>query len=68
MQQHTLDASDASSLYAWRVLSKTLSYAASLIPEIADDLVSIDVAMREGYNWQQGPFELIDSLGVTWFH
>jgi 3-hydroxyacyl-CoA dehydrogenase len=62
-----LDATDTSSLYAWRVLSKTLSYAASLIPEIADDLVSIDVAMREGYNWQQGPFELLDSLGVAWF-
>lgn len=62
-----LDATDTNSLYAWRVLSKTLIYAASLIPEIADDLVSIDVAMREGYNWQQGPFELLDSLGVAWF-
>ncbi|MDD1606941.1 MAG: 3-hydroxyacyl-CoA dehydrogenase/enoyl-CoA hydratase family protein [Methylococcaceae bacterium] len=62
-----LDATDTSSIYAWRVLSKTISYAASLIPEIADDLVSIDVAMREGYNWQQGPFELLDSLGVVWF-
>ncbi len=57
----------SANLYAWRVLSKTLSYAASLIPEIADDLVSIDVTIREGYNWQQGPFELLDKLGVAWF-
>jgi len=62
-----LDATDTISLYAWRVLSKTLSYAARLIPEIADDLVSIDVAMREGYNWERGVFELIDELGVGWF-
>ena len=58
---------DTSELYAWRVLSKTLNYAASLIPEIADDVVSIDIAMREGYHWQKGPFELIDSLGVAVF-
>ncbi len=63
----TLDTIDTPSLYAWRVLSKTIRYAASLIPEIADDFVSIDVAMREGYNWQQGPFELLDKLGVAWF-
>lgn len=59
---------DNSELYAWRVQSKTLNYAASLIPEISDDLVSIDIAMLEGYNWQQGPFELIDSLGISVFN
>ncbi len=63
----TTKTTDTSELYAWRVLSKTLNYAASLIPEIADDIVSIDIAMREGYQWQQGPFELIDSLGVAVF-
>jgi 3-hydroxyacyl-CoA dehydrogenase len=63
----TPPTTDITKLYAWRVLSKTLNYAASLIPEIADDLVSIDIAMREGYQWQQGPFELIDSLGVAVF-
>jgi 3-hydroxyacyl-CoA dehydrogenase len=59
---------DTSELYAWRVLSKTLNYAASLIPEISDDVVSIDIAMREGYHWQKGPFELIDSFGVAVFN
>jgi 3-hydroxyacyl-CoA dehydrogenase len=52
--------------YAWRVLGQTLAYAASLIPEAADDIDAIDEAMRLGYNWQWGPFELIDKLGSTW--
>jgi 3-hydroxyacyl-CoA dehydrogenase len=52
--------------YAWRVLGQTLSYAASLVPDAADDLCSIDEAMRLGYNWQWGPFELIDKLGPGW--
>ena len=52
--------------YAWRVLGQTLSYAAGLIPEAADDINAIDEAMRLGYNWQWGPFELIDRLGAGW--
>ncbi len=53
--------------YAWTVLSKTLTYAASLLGEVADDIPSIDAAMRLGYNWKLGPFELIDRLGAAWF-
>jgi 3-hydroxyacyl-CoA dehydrogenase len=53
--------------YAWWVLSRTLSYAASLVPEISDDLTGVDDAMRFGYNWKFGPFELIDQLGSGWF-
>ncbi|HSS66155.1 MAG TPA: 3-hydroxyacyl-CoA dehydrogenase NAD-binding domain-containing protein, partial [Gammaproteobacteria bacterium] len=53
--------------YAWRVLSKTLHYAASLVPEIADDIVAVDEAMKLGYNWKYGPFELVDRLGAAWF-
>lgn len=52
--------------YAWRVLGQTLAYAASLVPEAADDIHAIDEAMRLGYNWQWGPFELIDKLGAGW--
>ena len=40
------------------MLGQTLAYAASLVPEIADDVVSVDQAMRLGYNWKWGPFEL----------
>jgi 3-hydroxyacyl-CoA dehydrogenase len=50
--------------FAWRVLSRTLSYAAALIPEVGDDPVGIDDAMKLGYNWIKGPFELIDEIGV----
>ncbi|CAG7856926.1 partial 3-hydroxyacyl-CoA dehydrogenase, partial [biofilm metagenome] len=53
--------------YAWRVISHTLCYAASLVPEISDDITGIDAAMRDGYNWKFGPFELLDQIGLTWF-
>ena len=58
---------DIGGQYAWAVLSGTLEYAASLIPEIADDITAVDDAMRMGYNWKFGPFELLDKLGVDWF-
>jgi len=57
---------DKTGEYAWEVMSKTLHYAASLVPEIADDIVAVDAAMRLGYNWKKGPFELIDSVGADW--
>jgi len=52
--------------YAWRVLGQTLSYAAALVGDAADEIESIDEAMRLGYNWKFGPFELIDQIGVDW--
>jgi 3-hydroxyacyl-CoA dehydrogenase len=52
--------------FAWRILSRTLSYAASLIPEVGEDPVGIDDAMKLGYNWIKGPFELIDEIGVDY--
>lgn len=58
---------DKGGQYAWRVLSQVLSYAASLVPAIADDVQSVDTAMRLGYNWKYGPFELIDRLGAKAF-
>jgi len=62
-----VDHADKSGRYAWWVLSRTLSYAAQLVPEISDEIVSVDDAMRLGYNWKYGPFELIDQLGTGWF-
>ena len=50
--------------FAWQVLSKTLCYAASLIPEVGEDPVGIDDAMKLGYNWIQGPFEMMDEIGA----
>jgi len=62
-----LSGDDALCRFAWQVLSNTLVYSASLIPEIADDIVAVDTAMRLGYNWKFGPFELLDRIGVDWF-
>jgi 3-hydroxyacyl-CoA dehydrogenase len=61
-----LDGEDRTARYAFSVLGKTLAYAASLLPEIADDVVAVDDAMKLGYGWQQGPFELIDRIGASW--
>ena len=58
---------DKGGRYAWQVLAETLSYAASLVPAITDDIVGVDTAMRLGFNWDFGPFELIDKLGSGWF-
>jgi len=49
--------------YAWEILGKVLAYAAMLVGEAADTIVAIDDAMKLGYNWKYGPFELIDRLG-----
>ncbi len=58
--------SDRGGQYARAVLLDTLGYAASLVPEIAGDVAAVDAAMRLGYNWKYGPFELIDRLGPGW--
>jgi 3-hydroxyacyl-CoA dehydrogenase len=58
---------DKGGKYAWRLLSLGLSYAASLVPEIADRISAVDEAMRLGYAWREGPFQLIDKLGTGWF-
>lgn len=49
--------------FAWDLTSETLAYAADLLPEIADDIVNVDRAMRWGFAWARGPFELLDHLG-----
>ena len=49
------------------MLSQTLAYAASLVPAIADEIAAVDEAMRCGYNWERGPFELLDQIGPAWF-
>ncbi|MCP4962915.1 MAG: 3-hydroxyacyl-CoA dehydrogenase family protein [Actinomycetia bacterium] len=48
---------------AWDIFGGTLRYAADLVPEIADDIVNIDNAIRWGFNWVKGPFEMLDAIG-----
>ncbi|MDP1666974.1 MAG: 3-hydroxyacyl-CoA dehydrogenase NAD-binding domain-containing protein [Methylobacter sp.] len=62
-----LSGDDAICRFTWQVLSETLAYSAGLIPEIADNIVAVDTAMRLGFNWKYGPFELLDRIGVDWF-
>ena len=57
---------DRAGRYAKAVLLDTLGYAASLVPEIADSIADVDAAMRLGYAWKYGPFELIDRVGAPW--
>jgi 3-hydroxyacyl-CoA dehydrogenase len=57
---------DRAGRYARAVLLDMMSYAASLVPEIADTVADVDAAMRLGYAWKYGPFELIDRVGAPW--
>jgi len=56
-------ADDALGRFTWDLMGGTLLYAADLVPAIADDVVNVDRAMRWGFAWQRGPFELLDQIG-----
>ncbi len=58
---------DAEGAFCWEIMGGTLAYAASLVPDISDDVVNVDRAMRWGFGWRKGPFELIDALGAGKF-
>jgi 3-hydroxyacyl-CoA dehydrogenase len=55
---------DKAGAFLWNALSDLWTYAANRIPEIADSVVEIDSAMRMGFSWELGPFELWDAAGV----
>ncbi len=55
---------DRGGQFAWKILEKTLLYSAEKIPEVSDDIVNIDRAMKWGYNWELGPFEIWDAIGL----
>jgi 3-hydroxyacyl-CoA dehydrogenase len=57
-------ADDRAGRFIWQVLRECLLYAADRIPEIADDIISLDQAMKWGFGWALGPFEIWDALGV----
>ncbi|TAK99400.1 MAG: 3-hydroxyacyl-CoA dehydrogenase, partial [Rhodospirillaceae bacterium] len=58
---------DKGGKFAWAVASQGLTYAASLVPEIADTIYDVDEAMKDGYAWDMGPFETMDKMGAAWF-
>ncbi len=57
---------DKASAYARTVMFKTLAYAAAVAPEISENIAALDQAMRLGYNWKRGPFQMIDEVGASW--
>jgi len=59
-----LGANDKAGEFLWQHISQVLLYAALTAPEISDDVVSVDRAMKWGFNWEMGPFETWDSIGV----
>jgi 3-hydroxyacyl-CoA dehydrogenase len=59
--------SDKAADFAWRSLRDVLIYTVNRIPAIADDIVDVDNAMRWGFNWELGPFEMLDAIGVAAF-
>ena len=62
--QKLLEADDAGGRYVFTVLADTLVYAAGLLGKVTDDPIVLDRAMKHAYNWEFGPFELWDRLGI----
>src|SRR5262245_15676175 len=58
---------DKAQQFLWNAISETCLYAARRVPEISDSLVDVDRAMRWGFGWELGPFEMIDALGLSVF-
>ncbi|MFD1415632.1 3-hydroxyacyl-CoA dehydrogenase/enoyl-CoA hydratase family protein [Oceanobacillus jeddahense] len=56
---------DKASDFIWSIIKPVLVYSADLVGEIADDVVSIDDAMKWGFGWELGPFEIWDAIGVS---
>ena len=62
-----ISGDDKAAEFAWRSTRDSLIYTINRIPEIADDVVNIDNALRWGFNWEIGPFEMFDAIGVQDF-
>ncbi|MEO6910822.1 MAG: enoyl-CoA hydratase-related protein, partial [Edaphobacter sp.] len=61
---HADAAKDKAAAFYWPLLTELFTYAANRIPEIADSIVEVDQAMKTGFNWELGPFEMFDAAGV----
>jgi 3-hydroxyacyl-CoA dehydrogenase len=57
-------ADDRAGQFLWNTMAQSLVYSAQLLGEIADDIISIDRAMKWGFGWETGPFETWDAIGV----
>jgi len=64
---HLLSREDVYAQYAWNIIKKTILYAAALVPDVTENFNDIDDAMRCGFNWQKGPFEILNEIGISNF-
>ncbi len=60
-----IEGNDQDAMFCRHVLGRVLGYAASLLGDVTDSPQAIDDAMKLGFNWIRGPFEMIDALGAT---
>ncbi len=58
---------DKAQQFLWGALSEMCLYAARRVPEISDNLVDVDRALRWGFAWELGPFEIMDAIGMKAF-
>ena len=62
-----INRNDKYGRYAWSVISKIILYSSSLVPQITKDYNDIDEALRLGFNWSMGPFEMLETIGLDNF-
>jgi len=62
-----LDRNDVYGQYAWSIIKKTVLYAANLVPDVTENFNDIDEAMKCGFNWSKGPFEILNEIGIENF-
>ena len=62
-----LERDDVYGQYAWSIIKKTILYASNLVPGVTDNFNDIDEAMKCGFNWSKGPFEILDDIGIENF-
>ena len=62
-----LERNDVYSQYAWSIIKKTILYASNLVPDVTDNFNDIDDAMKCGFNWSKGPFEILNEIGIETF-
>ncbi len=65
--QSLINRDDKYGKYAWSVISKIILYSSSLVPDITEEYNDIDEALRLGFNWSIGPFEMLEEIGVQNF-
>ena len=62
-----IEREDVYGNYAWSIMKKTILYASSLVPDVTENFNDIDDAMKCGFNWSKGPFEILNEIGIENF-